>query len=184
MFLPRCRWLLYSALCLTFLVSPVAGQDTDEPEVVSPGINSGLVSSLGFRNIGPALMSGRIIDIAVDPVRRSTWYVAAASGGVWKTENAGVTWRPIFDNYGSFSIGSIALDPTTACQRVAAILNATGRSQAAWDYWTTPLANTPNESSAIQHSSTGHTNGTPSNNSWKQKTCGREKNEENLCDAR
>ncbi|MGI9517261.1 MAG: WD40/YVTN/BNR-like repeat-containing protein, partial [Pirellulaceae bacterium] len=90
---------------------PALAQDSDEPEDEKPGINSGLVSALKFRGIGPALMSGRIIDIAVDPVHRSTWYVAAASGNVWKTSNAGVTWQPIFENYGSYSIGCVAVDP-------------------------------------------------------------------------
>jgi photosystem II stability/assembly factor-like uncharacterized protein len=57
------------------------------------------------------LMSGRVIDIAVDPVDRSTWYVAMASGNVWKTQNAGTTWSTIFDKYGSYSIGTVAVDP-------------------------------------------------------------------------
>lgn len=90
---------------------PVSGQDSDKPKDETPGINSGLLSPLRFRGIGPALMSGRIGDIVVDPVKRSTWYVAACSGGVWKTTNAGVTWKPIFDGYGSYSIGCLALDP-------------------------------------------------------------------------
>ncbi|MDG2013388.1 MAG: hypothetical protein P8J33_07780 [Pirellulaceae bacterium] len=105
------RSLLLALLGTLLLFSPAQAQDTDKPKDDSPGINSGLVSALGFRGIGPAFMSGRIIDIAVDPEDRSTWYVAAASGGVWKTENAGVTWKPIFDNYGSYSIGCVAVDP-------------------------------------------------------------------------
>ncbi len=102
-------WVL--ACSALILVSSTKAQDSDEPADPAPGINSGLVSPLSFRSIGPALMSGRIIDNAVDPVRSSTWYVAAASGNVWKTENAGVTWRPIFENYGSYSIGCVAVDP-------------------------------------------------------------------------
>lgn len=86
-------------------------QDSDVPKDSTPAVNSSLISPLRFRNIGPALMSGRIADIAVDPTKRSTWYIAAASGGVWKTENAGVTFRPIFDNYGSYSIGCVTIDP-------------------------------------------------------------------------
>lgn len=95
------------------LSSPATGwaQDSDQPADEAPGVNSGLVSPLAFRNIGPALMSGRIGDIVVDPQQPSTWYVAASSGGVWKTENRGVTWQPIFDQYGSYSIGCLALDP-------------------------------------------------------------------------
>ena len=57
-------------------------------------------------------MSGRISDIVIHPKRRATWYVAVGSGGVWKTENAGTTWTPIFDAQGAYSIGSITLDPT------------------------------------------------------------------------
>ncbi|HSR14759.1 MAG TPA: hypothetical protein VLL51_03360, partial [Gemmatimonadales bacterium] len=57
-------------------------------------------------------MSGRIADITVHPARKSTWYVAAGSGGVWKTANAGTTWTPVFDDQPSYSIGEITLDPT------------------------------------------------------------------------
>jgi photosystem II stability/assembly factor-like uncharacterized protein len=72
---------------------------------------SGTFSGLKFRSIGPALMSGRIVDIAVHPADKFTWYVAAASGGVWRTSNAGVTWDPVFDDQGSYSIGCVAIDP-------------------------------------------------------------------------
>ncbi len=66
---------------------------------------------LKFRGIGPAFMSGRISDIVIHPQKPSTWYVAVGSGGVWKTENAGTTWTPLFDGEASFSIGCITLDP-------------------------------------------------------------------------
>ncbi len=69
-------------------------------------------AALAFRAIGPALMSGRIADVEVHPRNRSVWYVAAGSGGVWKTTNAGTTWTPIFDDQPSYSIGEITLDPT------------------------------------------------------------------------
>ncbi len=49
-------------------------------------------AGLELRNIGPSVVGGRIVDIAVDPASPSTWYVAVASGGVWKTTNAGTTW--------------------------------------------------------------------------------------------
>lgn len=100
------------AVALSALPNAVWGQDSDQPSDPAPGINSGLLSSFRFRELGPALMSGRISDIAVDPTDRGTWYVSAASGGVWKTVNAGTTWQPIFDGYGSYSIGCVALDPT------------------------------------------------------------------------
>ncbi len=69
------------------------------------------LSSLKFRSVGPALTSGRIADLAVNPDNPAEFYVAAAAGGVWKTTNAGTTFKPIFDNYGSYSIGSLAMDP-------------------------------------------------------------------------
>jgi len=68
-------------------------------------------NGLRFRSIGPAFTSGRISGFAVDPSKPSNYYVAVASGGVWKTVNAGITWTPIFDNEASYSIGAIALDP-------------------------------------------------------------------------
>src|SRR5204862_7099092 len=64
-----------------------------------------------FRAIGPALTSGRVIAFAVNPSDSTEYYVAAASGGVWKTSNAGTTWTPLFDRQGSYSIGAVALDP-------------------------------------------------------------------------
>jgi len=74
-------------------------------------LKSADVSAMKFRNLGGAFMSGRIVEVAVDPTDKATWYVAAASGGVWKTTNAGVTFDPIFDHYGSYSIGTVAIDP-------------------------------------------------------------------------
>jgi photosystem II stability/assembly factor-like uncharacterized protein len=70
-----------------------------------------IISGFSFREIGPAITSGRISDLAVNPHNYSEWYIAAASGGVWKTENAGTTFKPIFDGQTSFSIGCIAIDP-------------------------------------------------------------------------
>ena len=70
-----------------------------------------IYSGLKFRSIGPALMSGRISDIIIHPENQNLWYVTAGSGGVWKTENAGTTWKSIFDNQKSFSIGCATLDP-------------------------------------------------------------------------
>lgn len=106
------RWLLLLGM-LAGLVNGVGAQDGEDPAApkdAAPEINSSLVSPLRFRSIGPALMSGRVLDIAVDPVDRNTWYLATV-GGVWKTTNAGTTWQPVFDGYGSYSIGCVAIDP-------------------------------------------------------------------------
>lgn len=73
-------------------------------EITTPG--------LAFRCVGPALTSGRIIDIAVDHDNPYTYYAAAASGGVWKTTNNGTTYTPIFDSEASYSIGCVSIDPS------------------------------------------------------------------------
>jgi len=104
-------WLFAAVITLGGIAPAVSGQDSDERKDETPGINSGLISPLRFRGIGPAFMSGRIGDVAVDPVHRSTWYVAASSGGVWKTTNAGVTFSSIFDGHGSYSIGCVSVSP-------------------------------------------------------------------------
>ncbi len=101
--------LLGSFLCL--LISPVfAEPDEKEKEDKGP-MSAATFSGLKLRGLGPAFMSGRIADISVHPTKRGTWYVAAGSGGVWKTTNAGTTWKPIFDGQKSYSIGCITLDP-------------------------------------------------------------------------
>lgn len=76
------------------------------------GIKTSDIAALKWRSIGPALMSGRIADVAVDAEQPNTWYVAAGSGNVWKTVNAGTTWEAIFDDYGSYSIGCLTIDPS------------------------------------------------------------------------
>jgi photosystem II stability/assembly factor-like uncharacterized protein len=81
------------------------------PDAPKSPWSAGTWAGLTFRAIGPAVTSGRIADVAVDPTRPSRWYVASASGGVWKTENAGTSWTPVFDDQGSYSIGCVALDP-------------------------------------------------------------------------
>ncbi len=70
-----------------------------------------LFTALKARLVGPALMSGRIGDFAVNPDHPEEFYAAACSGGVWKTVNAGITWTPVFDSEGSYSIGCLAMDP-------------------------------------------------------------------------
>jgi photosystem II stability/assembly factor-like uncharacterized protein len=69
------------------------------------------VAGMPFRNLGPSLTTGRLADLEIDPKNPSIWYVAVASGGLWKTYNRGNTWTPIFDDYGSYSLGVVTVDP-------------------------------------------------------------------------
>ncbi len=77
-------------------------------------IDEDTFSGLMLRNIGPAMTSGRIADIAIDPGNENIWYVAVGSGGVWKTTNSGTTWKPIFDEQSSYSIGCVTIDPNNS----------------------------------------------------------------------
>ncbi len=97
----------FLSLSLTAQKKPAATAK-EEPKDV---FNSALLNGLQFRSVGPAITSGRIADIAVNPNNSSEYYVAAAAGGVWKTKNAGVTYEPVFDGEGSFAIGCLAIDP-------------------------------------------------------------------------
>ncbi len=93
---------LLMLFCLTFSVS---AQKTSETKKDST------LTGLKFRSIGPAFMSGRIADIAIDPNNHNIWYVAVGSGGVWKTENSGTTWIPLTDKEAFYATGCITLDP-------------------------------------------------------------------------
>ncbi len=99
--------LLPFALCLSGLA---LGQAESSASAAAP--SSETYAGLEFRSIGPALMSGRIADIAIHPGNASTWYLGVASGGVWKTVNAGVTWKSVFEGQGSFAIGCVTIDPS------------------------------------------------------------------------
>src|SRR5436190_14699610 len=75
--------------------------------------SSATISGLAARNIGSATMSGRVTSIAAnrEPSGKLTIFVGAASGGVWKSEDSGTHYRPVFDEQPVQSIGAIALDP-------------------------------------------------------------------------
>jgi len=82
------------------------------PAAQAPPASSAIDTFAGLkaRSIGPAMTSGRVMTIAVDPSNTAIVYIGAASGGVWKTVNGGASWQPVFDTQGSFSIGWVALD--------------------------------------------------------------------------
>lgn len=101
---------LISAGLLGLGLLNTSGAAADEADA-EPGLNAGTFKGLALRSIGPALMSGRISDIVIDPNDKSTWYVGVGSGGIFKTTNAGTTWKAIFDDQDAYSIGCIAIDP-------------------------------------------------------------------------
>ncbi|MEM7052650.1 MAG: glycosyl hydrolase [Acidobacteriota bacterium] len=106
--------LLSLALAVTFVFSSVTALAAQEAEPVNDEEtlwSAKTFRGLALRSIGPALTSGRIIDLAVEADNRKHYFVAVASGGVWETTNSGTTWKAIFDGEGSYSIGCLALDP-------------------------------------------------------------------------
>jgi photosystem II stability/assembly factor-like uncharacterized protein len=104
--------IVYLFLALLISGSLYAGTEKEkDKEKKSDTIKSDQVSGLKFRSIGPAFTSGRIADFAVNPKNHSEYYVAAASGHIWKTVNNGTTFEPVFDNYGAYAIGCLAMDP-------------------------------------------------------------------------
>src|SRR5438034_3615786 len=97
---------VFASLSLLF-VSAILCHGADVP------YSSSTISGLGARNIGSAAMSGRISAIAGtrEPSGKITLFVGAASGGVWKSDDSGTRFRPVFDEQPVQSIGAIALDP-------------------------------------------------------------------------
>jgi photosystem II stability/assembly factor-like uncharacterized protein len=98
-----------------FLSVAIFAQEPQQPQEaggrqVDP-LSAANFNGFRLRSIGPALLSGRISCIAVHPEEKQTWYIGVASGGVWKTTNAGTTWTPVFQNEGSYSIGALVIDP-------------------------------------------------------------------------
>src|SRR4030095_8044256 len=96
-----------ASLSLLLLSAILCRAEDDAP------FNSATISGLGARNIGSATMSGRISALAGsrEPSGKITLFVAAASGGVWKSDDSGTRYRPVFDEQPVQSIGAIALDP-------------------------------------------------------------------------
>lgn len=72
--------------------------------------NKSLFKNIKFESIGPAVMSGRVVDLDVNPENPSVFYVAYASGGLWKTTNNGQSFTPVFDQQAVLTIGDIAVD--------------------------------------------------------------------------
>ncbi len=69
-----------------------------------------ILKNIKFRSVGPTVMSGRVADIDVNNEKPSEFYVAYATGGLWKTINNGQSFTPIFDNEAVGTLGDIAVD--------------------------------------------------------------------------
>ena len=117
---PSARRALLAVLVLSAAASaaaapPRAAKPAEKP-APAPASSSvpptDVLAGLAFRSIGPAIMGGRIDDFAVVESRPSTFYVATAAGGLWKTVNNGVTLEPVFDDQEVSSIGDVAVAPS------------------------------------------------------------------------
>jgi photosystem II stability/assembly factor-like uncharacterized protein len=75
------------------------------------GLDAQTLAGIELRSVGPALATGRVQDVEIDPRNPSVWYVATAFGGLWKTTNRGITFNPIFDDQGSFTLCCVVVDP-------------------------------------------------------------------------
>src|SRR5437868_3825431 len=103
-------------LAATLRVAALPGGGAPDVAALAQGgaadrLTADALKGLEFRSIGPAISTGRVQDIAIDPKSPSTWYVATAFGGLWKTTNRGTTFTPVFDNGGSFTLCCVAVDP-------------------------------------------------------------------------
>src|SRR5437868_7928536 len=100
----------FTHFCLTTFVCLIVDLSYAQEQ---PGFTSATISGLGARNIGSAAMSGRISAIAGthEPSGKITLFVGAASGGVWKSDDGGTRYRPVFDEQSVQSIGAITIDP-------------------------------------------------------------------------
>jgi photosystem II stability/assembly factor-like uncharacterized protein len=99
-----------------FAVGLVLSPASMSAQQKSASLDSATVAFFGWRNVGPADMGGRVADITGIPSPSKTFYVAAAAGGIWKTTNAGTTFRPIFDNERVVSMGALAIAPSDTNQ--------------------------------------------------------------------
>ncbi len=114
--LPGFCALALLALALPTWSSPLAAQrNAKRPAATAvpaaPALTAEALQGIQFRSIGPGLVTGRIADIKIDPKNPSTWYIATAFGGIWKTTNRGASFTPIFDNGGTHNSCCIVIDP-------------------------------------------------------------------------
>src|SRR3970040_2091871 len=84
--------------------------------LAAQGVDSAMLAGMRWRSVGPAHFEGRIAAITGIPFPSRTLFVAPSAGGVWKSSNGGVTFRPTFDTYPVMSMGSLAVAPSDTMQ--------------------------------------------------------------------
>ena len=113
----RRKFSLASLVAVLILLGPVSvpaqGRAPGKAKIpaAAPLNAAEILKTLDYRSIGPTQQSGRFVDFAVPLQRPNTFYAASASGGLWKTENNGQTFEPLFENEKVFSIGDVAVAP-------------------------------------------------------------------------
>ena len=98
--------LAIAVILFSFVVSA-----QDIKPAASDSLKNVSLSGLKFRAIGPALTSGRVVDIAVNPQNKAEYYVASGHGSLWKTSNNGISFSPVFDGQASYAMGAVVIDP-------------------------------------------------------------------------
>ena len=101
-------FLAATAALLVAATAVIGGKQSPAP---ADRLTAEVLKGLEFRSIGPAISTGRVQDIAIDPKSPNIWYVATAFGGLWKTVNRGTTFTPVFDSGGSFTLCCVVVDP-------------------------------------------------------------------------
>lgn len=106
-------FLLAFLVGYTIIAQPTATQVSEVENAIQQKTQlaqQSLVKNLPFKNIGPTVMSGRVVDLAVNPANPTEFYVGYASGGVWHTNNNGTSFTPVLDNSPTQNVGSLAMD--------------------------------------------------------------------------
>ena len=98
------RLITLAAAAALAVTAGVSGQN-------GSGLDAQTLKGIELRSIGPSMSTGRIQDVEIDPKNPSVWYVATAFGGLWKTANRGITFTPVFDSEGSFTLCCVVVDP-------------------------------------------------------------------------
>lgn len=102
------------------------------PKAAAPSVDAARLVALKARSIGPAIMGGRVSEIALDPLKADTFYVGLATGGIWKTVNAGATFTPVFDKQPVASIGALAVAPSNPKVLWVGTGEANDRNSSGW----------------------------------------------------